>query len=77
MTLLAQNFNLLSVGTERKALDSHADFHVAESTHDFHRVEKACRGLAESEGLKVVGVLSRSSGPAVISASRADYSNLL
>ncbi len=67
---ISEKLKLLTVGVDRNSLNSRADFHVAQSTYEVDRVEKACRSLAESERLQVVGVLSRSSGPAVITVSR-------
>lgn len=67
---ICENLGVLTVGVDRNPLDSRADFHVSLSTYDSASVTTACRRLAESERLNVVGVLSRSSGPAVMTASR-------
>lgn len=63
---ICEGLNILTVGVDRNPCNAPGNFHIAESTYDFVRVERACRRLVESEGLTIVGVLSRSSGPAVL-----------
>lgn len=67
---ICENLNLVTVGIDRNPLDSNAAIHIPVSTYDFDSAEKACQRVVKSNRLEVVGVLSRSSGPAVITVSR-------
>ena len=67
---LAKDRQLVTIGVDRESLDSIADIPVPISTYDSEAAAHSCIEVSVAENLTIVGVLSRSSGPATITVAR-------